>query len=169
MNFPIGVSGGHRIFHGWAEFQNDPVIASEDDWIGGGDAMNATENIRSRIEAANGQFMNAFKRGDAAVLASLYTAQGQLLPANSDFVKGTEAIRGFWQGALNTGLKQVALETIEVEAHGDTAIEMGRYKLFVGNGSVADAGKYIVIWKNEGGIWKLHRDIWTTSQPPRNP
>jgi uncharacterized protein (TIGR02246 family) len=131
--------------------------------------MKATEDIRSQIEATNGQFMSAFKRGDAAALASLYTAQGQLLPANSDFVKGTEAIRGFWQGALNMGLKQVALETVEVEAHGDTAIEVGRYKLFGGDGSVADAGKYIVIWKNDLGTWKLHRDIWTTSQPPKTP
>lgn len=131
--------------------------------------MKATEDIRSQIEAANGQFVSAFKRGDAAALASLYTAQGQLLPANSDFVKGTEAIRGFWQGALDMGLKQVALETLEIEAHGDTAIEVGRYNLFLGDGSVADAGKYIVIWKNDLGTWKLHRDIWTTSQPPKTP
>jgi uncharacterized protein (TIGR02246 family) len=131
--------------------------------------MKATEDIRSRIEATNGQFVSAFKRGDAAALASLYTAQGQLLPAHSDFVKGTEAIRGFWQGALNMGLKQVALETVEVEAHGDTAIEVGRYKLFGGDGSVADAGKYIVIWKNDRDTWKLHRDIWTTSQPSKTP
>ncbi len=132
-----------------------------------GDAMKTAEEIRSRIEATNGQFMAAFKRGDSAALASLYTAQGQLLPANSDFVRGTEAIRGFWQGALDMGLKQVALETVEVEAHGDTAIEVGRYKLIAGDGSIADAGKYIVIWKNERGAWKLHRDIWTTSQPSK--
>jgi uncharacterized protein (TIGR02246 family) len=129
--------------------------------------MKATEEIRSRIEAANGQFMSAFKRGDSTALAGLYTAQGQLLPANSDFVRGTEAIRGFWQGALDMGLKQVTLETLEVEAYGDTAIEVGRYKLLVGDGSVADSGKYIVIWKNERGTWKLHRDIWTTSQPSK--
>ena len=32
-------------------------------------------------------------------------------------------------------------------------------------GVVADRGKYIVIWKNEGGSWKLHKDIFNTSQP----
>jgi ketosteroid isomerase-like protein len=40
--------------------------------------------------------------------------------------------------------------------------------LLVANGSVADAGKYIVIWKKDGGTWKLHRDIWTTSPPAKN-
>ena len=31
--------------------------------------------------------------------------------------------------------------------------------------ATADSGKYLVVWKNDGGSWKLHRDIWTTSQP----
>lgn len=128
--------------------------------------MSAINNIRSYIESANKDFMAAFSRGDAAGMASLYTAQGQLLPANSDFVRGTDAIRTFWQGAFDMGLKEAHLETIEVEAYGDTAIEVGRYRLLVAGGTVADKGKYIVVWKNDNGTWRLHRDIWTTSQAP---
>jgi uncharacterized protein (TIGR02246 family) len=124
-----------------------------------------TTDILSQIEAGNKKFMDAFRRGDAAAMADLYTAQGQLLPANSDFVRGTEAIREFWQGAMAMGLKDATLETVEVEDHGDTAIEVGRYRLLAPGGAVADHGKYIVVWKREGGVWKLHRDIWTTSQP----
>ena len=63
------------------------------------------------------------------------------------------------------GLKQAVLETMEVEAYGSTAQEMGRYTLKAAGGQVADAGKYLVIWKQEGSTWKLHRDIWTTSRP----
>lgn len=129
--------------------------------------MKAAEDTRSRIEAANREWMSAFKRTDAGALASLYTSSGQLLPANSDFVKGTNAIRAFWQGAFDMGLKEAVLESLEVEGHGDTAIEVGQYRLLVAGGSLADSGKYIVVWKNDGGTWKLHRDIWTTSQPPK--
>jgi uncharacterized protein (TIGR02246 family) len=128
--------------------------------------MTASGDIRSQIESANKQFMAAFQRGNAAAIASLYTAGGQLLPANSDFVRGTDAIRTFWQGALDMGLKEAVLETVEVEVHGDTAIEVGRYKLLAAGDAAADNGKYIVVWKNEAGNWRLHRDIWTTSQPP---
>jgi ketosteroid isomerase-like protein len=28
-----------------------------------------------------------------------------------------------------------------------------------------DQGKYIVIWKQDGGQWKLHRDIFNSSLP----
>jgi ketosteroid isomerase-like protein len=52
-----------------------------------------------------------------------------------------------------------------VEGHGETAHEIGRYTLKTGTGEVADSGKYLVVWKQEGGAWKLHRDIWTTSRP----
>jgi len=124
------------------------------------------KDIRSQIESVNKEWMAAFKAGDATALANFYTDQGQLLPANSDFVRGTEAIRLFWQGGIDMGFKDAILETVEVEAYGDTAIEVGRYRIFVGGGKVADHGKYVVVWKNEEGRWKIHRDIWTTTQPP---
>jgi uncharacterized protein (TIGR02246 family) len=125
-----------------------------------------SSDIRPQIEAANAQFVTAFKYGDATSMANLYTAGAQLLPANSDFVRGTAAIRTFWQSVIDMGLKGATLETIELEAHGDTAIEVGRYRLLTAGDAVADQGKYIVVWKNDNGKWKLHRDIWTTSQPP---
>ena len=122
-------------------------------------------DARSGIEAANRQFMAAFGRGDATSVARLYTPGAQLLPANHDFVTGTTAIEHFWQGAMDMGLKEAVLETLEVEAHGDTAHEVGRYTLKTAGGQVADSGKYLVIWKHEAGVWMLHRDIWTTSRP----
>ena len=57
------------------------------------------------------------------------------------------------------------LDTVEVEGHRDTAIEVGTYTLRGAAGQVADAGKYLVVWKVEGRSWKLHRDIWNSSQP----
>lgn len=124
-----------------------------------------SSDIQRQIEAANSQFVGAFKRGDATAIASLYTADAQLLPANSDFVRGTDAIRAFWQKVIDMGLGGASLETIEVEAHGSTAIEVGRYRLLASGDTAVDTGKYIVVWKDDGGTWKLHRDIWTTSQP----
>jgi uncharacterized protein (TIGR02246 family) len=120
---------------------------------------------RSEIEAGNRRFMEAFGRSDAAAVARLYTANAQLLPAHSDFVAGTTAIQRFWQGVMDMGIKQAVLETLEVESYGKAAHEVGRYTLKTGGGQVADAGKYLVVWKTEGGAWKLHRDIWTTSRP----
>ena len=109
--------------------------------------------------------MTNFANQDAAGMASLYTGNGQLLPANSDVVNGPSGIQAFWQGAFDMGLREAVLETVELEDHGATAVEVGKYTLKADGGSVADQGKYVVIWKHDSGRWKLHRDIWTTSRP----
>ena len=122
-------------------------------------------DVHAVIAAANQKFMETFARQDAAGMAGLYTGDGQLLPANSDFVTGTEAIEQFWGGAMAMGMKTAKLETIELESHGDTAVEVGRYTLGGEGGQTLDQGKFVVVWKNDGGDWKLHRDIWTSSLP----
>jgi ketosteroid isomerase-like protein len=122
-------------------------------------------DTRAAIDAGNQNFMANFGRQDAAAMAGLYTASGCVMPANSEVLSGAANVQAFWQGAFDMGLKEAVLETADLEEHGDTAIETGRYTLRADGGSVADHGKYIVIWKNEGGTWKLDKDIWNTSQP----
>ena len=127
--------------------------------------MSKSEKIRAAIVAANETFMAAFRAGDAAGLAALYTARGQLLPPNMDTVASQAAIQAFWQGAMDMGIRSAQLEIAEVEGHGDTAIEVSTYKLCGEDGQVLDQGKYIVVWKQDGGQWKLHRDIFNSSLP----
>jgi ketosteroid isomerase-like protein len=63
-------------------------------------------------------------------------------------------------------MKDLTLTTLEVEAHGDTAHEVGTWAVKGADGAAVDTGRYIVIWKKEGGAWRLHRDIWNSSTPP---
>jgi ketosteroid isomerase-like protein len=126
----------------------------------------AADDVRSEIEAANKTFEAAVSRSDGPGVAALYTDHAQLLPAQSDFVTGTEAIGRFWQAVFDSGLEGVSLVTLEVENHGDTAYEVGKLELRGAGGKVLDHAKYVVIWKKEGTSWKLHRDIWTTSVVP---
>jgi len=108
--------------------------------------------------------METYGRGDAAGMAQLYTTDGQLLPTGSDVVTGHGGIEAFWRAVMEMGIATARLETVELEGHGDTAIEVGRYTLGAADGEVADEGKYVVIWKKQAGTWKLHRDIWNTSR-----
>jgi uncharacterized protein (TIGR02246 family) len=127
--------------------------------------QSASGEVREAIAAANETFMAAAKRGDVAGLAALYTENGQVLPPNSDFVTGKQAIQAFWQAIRDMGIKAATLETVELESHGDTATEVGKYTLLGDEEQVLDEGKYIVIWKQEDGEWKLHRDIFNSSMP----
>jgi len=118
---------------------------------------------RSEIEAANKRFAAAFERGDAAELAGFYSAGARVFPPNTEIVSGKEAIQRFWQGLIDTGVKQIALTTLDAEAHGDLAYEVGLYTLKAADGKVVDSGKYVVVWKRENKQWKLQCDIWNTN------
>lgn len=113
---------------------------------------------------ANQRFMDMFAKG-AANIGSLYTSTGQVLFANNGIIQGTPAINTFWKGAYDAGVKRIKLETVEAKQEGSVVIEEGRNTSYGTNDTQLDAGKYIVIWKQENGEWKLHRDIGNTSLP----
>jgi uncharacterized protein (TIGR02246 family) len=120
---------------------------------------------RTAVEAGNKRFSEALKRGDAQGLTSLYTKDAMVFPANSEIVKGREAIKGMWDGVIAAGIKGITLTTVEVESCGDIANEVGTYTMMGEGDKELDRGKYIVVWKREDGQWKLHRDIFNTSNP----
>lgn len=123
-------------------------------------------NVIDEIRAANRSFMDLFKQADAAGVAALYTHDARLLPPDSPMMTGTDAIRSFWQGAMNMGIREASLETVAVEGGDSLAYEIGTYTLTIqpeGGQKKTAAGKYVVVWKSEGGKWKLHVDIWNSS------
>ena len=125
--------------------------------------------VRSAIEAGNKKFSAAVTTGDAAALAALYTTDAQAFPPNADVVKGRAAIQAMWKGVLDSGVTGAELATTEVEAQGPFASEVGTYVIKLKDDTVADRGKYVVVWKKVAGQWLLHRDIWNTSQPAPKP
>ena len=122
-------------------------------------------SVREAVMSVNRNFMEAFKRGDVAAVVALYTADARLLPPGHPLMIGRAAIHTIWQGAMSGGIAEATLETGEVEARDDLAYEIGNYTLTMrpsgGEGEGATmTGKYMVVWKNVGGAWQLHADIW---------
>ncbi len=122
----------------------------------------AEHSVRSAIETANEHLEAAVHSGDIASAISLYTEDAQLMPSNTAPVAGKAAIEAFWQAAM-AGIKKIDFVTLEVLGEGNTVSEIGRYEAWGADGQVIDRGKYIVVWKEQDGSWKLHRDIWNTS------
>ena len=122
-------------------------------------------SISTEIRHANDAFEAAFERSDAAAIANLYTPNGLLLPTGMNAIQGSAGIEAFWQGAMEMGIKRVKLDSQDVEELTDTAIELGHYTLFGPNDQLLDQGKYLVVWKEQQGQWKLYQDIWNSSMP----
>jgi uncharacterized protein (TIGR02246 family) len=112
------------------------------------------------------QFETLYADENATGLANFYTENGMVLPPGSEMVQGREKIRELWEGLFDLGIKKIKLDILEVEQYGDTATEVGKATLLSEDGQIMDKGKYIVIWKQQDGQWKIHRDIFNSSLTP---
>jgi uncharacterized protein (TIGR02246 family) len=124
----------------------------------------AAEDVREAIDQTNARMVEAFKAGDAAAIAGMYTEDAKMLPPDATEVAGRDAIQQFWQGWLDDGLKNLTLEASDVEADGDLAYEVGKFSIQApaANDAMTTAtGNYLVVWKrSSGGDWQLHVDTW---------
>jgi ketosteroid isomerase-like protein len=128
----------------------------------------AFADTRSDIEKANRQFEQVFARGDAKGLAQLYTENATMMPPGAPAQKGQAAIEQFSAGMMKAGSNEkLTLMTDSVEDYGKATREIGHFTLDMNqaNGQpVHVEGKYVVVWKQEGGGWKLDSDIWNTDK-----
>ena len=107
--------------------------------------------------------MTGYLAGDPDKMASIYTVDAVLFPPGGERMKGREAIAQFWGEFLKSGLKNLALKTLEVEEQGDLAFEGGEVTFDVAQKDgklVKGAIKYVVVWKRTASGWQIHRDIW---------
>lgn len=132
--------------------------------LSGCETMDTGQDAAAGIAATTGQFETAFNGGDAAAMAMLYTPDAALLPPGAARIDGREGVQAMWQGFMDAGVRDLDLETVELEVHGDSASEVGTFTLTAPDGEggrVTAGGKYIVLWREgEDGVWRLHRDIW---------
>jgi uncharacterized protein (TIGR02246 family) len=129
--------------------------------VAGGTAH--ADEVREAIVAVNQSFVGAFLGGDAKAVANLYTKDAQVIAPGSPMVSGRAAIADYWKQSMDAGVKELTLETLEVESDGDLACETGNVRIVDGDGNASTA-RYLVVWKRIHDAWFLHRDIWNAAE-----
>jgi len=123
--------------------------------------MPIPDSIQAEMQKVNALFGETVVKGrNFASLDQIYTVDARILPPGADLIEGRENIKGFWQAAV-AGMNVQDAKLVVVNAHlaGDSIVEVGRAKLFLPEGQYAEV-KYVVEWRQEGGTWKWHTDIW---------
>lgn len=126
--------------------------------------MDAAEGIHE----GNERFKQAVREADSATMPSLFTSDAKILPPNGEAVSGSDAMTEFWQCFFELGITEARPVTQEVIPMCEYALEVGEYSVFSEDDRV-DRGKIMVLWKNEDGVWKMHRDTWNSSVPLPEP
>jgi uncharacterized protein (TIGR02246 family) len=137
---------------------------------GGPAAMGADLKAEEqRIRDLDVEWVAAVAAKDAAASAAFYAADGRIMPPGAPAAEGPAAVGAVWSGFFQ--LKDFALTfeptLIAVAQNGDMAYDIGTYALtFTGDqGPVQDRGKYVVVWKNVDGDWKVAADIFNSDGP----
>ena len=127
------------------------------------------DSAKAAIAASNKVFGECFAKGDSVTFVGCYTSDACINPSNMPRMCGPQAITAFFNGGYKMGIRNIKLTTEEVMGGKDAVVETGKYEMFVGDNVSAEKGKFIVVWKEENGKWKMHRDIWNSDSPPPPP
>jgi ketosteroid isomerase-like protein len=107
----------------------------------------------------------SFNAKDSDKILSLYTDNSTFMPPNKPLLRGRPSLKGFYDGLLNGGSKDLKITPTDVAGHGPLAYESGSYTMM--NGNVSDRGKYLFIFRNMGGNWKIEYTSWSSDLPPQ--
>jgi ketosteroid isomerase-like protein len=122
---------------------------------------------REDIAKAYEGFEEAFFKGDAEAISRMYSENAELLIPEVPIITGREAIRQVWAKILGAGGNTVRVAMRQVEESGYWAYEVGTFEVKTPAGNILNAGKYIVIWKQQStGDRKIHRDIFNWDVAP---
>jgi ketosteroid isomerase-like protein len=111
-------------------------------------------------------FEQAFNRDDVDGAVALFTDDAQILPQNGPVVVGKENIAQFLREQMTPVVSFDTNSDLSL-VRGDMAIEQGHYSVRnIRRGSDIEAGKYLHVWRNVGGEWKIYRIMYNTDVAP---
>jgi uncharacterized protein (TIGR02246 family) len=124
----------------------------------------ALTEARKAIDKGNAQWIEAWDRADASLIAGLFAADGVLLGRNGKSFKGPNQILERMKTVMEAAGKGVkaTVTTVDLWLDGDIAYETGKYSYTsVEKGQpVTDEGRYVTIWRRQSDSpWKIIMDM----------
>ncbi|HKY60439.1 MAG TPA: SgcJ/EcaC family oxidoreductase [Gemmatimonadota bacterium] len=120
-----------------------------------------TGAIRAGVEDAAQQWAAAANAGDAEALTNLYADDATIYAPDTPPISGRDAIHEFFTQMVSEGPYPITLTTNDViiPESGEIAIERGAFE------DASGSGKYVAIYRNIDGSWKLIADTWNNNGP----
>ena len=120
---------------------------------------------KTEIQEKTKQFTQSHIIKDTAYLNNIFTEDAKVFPPNSEIVIGRKAISKLNFDWVNYGIYEFKESTTSSYGNENYVIDEGTYYLRYGKENTIDKGKYINIWKNINGEWKIYSNIWNTNLP----
>ena len=115
------------------------------------------DELRPIIESRTALYSKILLEGDSLSIAAMYASDGML-----GCSRGEEIISkagGWIRDGIENDSRHVTFKTVTLNADGDLLIETGIAEARSDAGELKYTFRYLVVWKEEDGFWKLHRDF----------
>jgi uncharacterized protein (TIGR02246 family) len=124
----------------------------------------ARADARKAIDKGNAQWVDAWGKADASLIAELFAPDGILLGRNGKSFKGPNQILERMKTVMEAAGKGVkaTVTTVDLWLIDDTAYETGKYSYISQEKGqpVTDEGRYVTIWRRQSdGSWKIIMDM----------
>lgn len=127
-------------------------------WAGVG----ASEALHEEMDNGNQAFVQALMSGDVEQAVASYTDTACVIAPMAENACGTDQIRAFWTGMVESSPQAVSITTGEVGSSGELAYATGTLEVTDAEGTT-HASRYVLVFRMVDGEWKLHLDTWTPS------
>jgi len=108
------------------------------------------------------RFLAAMDEFDPEAVRGLFTARAKLMPPNVAAVEGPDAIVEYYKGTLADEL-DFDFEQAAAGMAGGLAVSEGAYRVTNKmTGEQIESGKWMAVWLNDGGAWKIARLMTNT-------
>ena len=122
------------------------------------------------IRALDAKWQKAAADRDLNSMVESYLDDAVMMEPGVPAFVGKGAIREQWQRELSDKALALSWTIAALDIRGDMAVTRGRYDVTYTNeaGVVVDEiGKYITVWKNIGGNWRVASEIYNSDGPPK--
>lgn len=100
----------------------------------------------------------------------LYGENPVFMPQHSAALEGRKAVRAGYEYVFKTIKLNVKFTVYEIEELGDFAFvrtsSAGETTVLASRAKVKEANNELFIFRRENGVWKIHRYLFATSNPP---
>ena len=115
------------------------------------------QKARMLIDSLDKQFAQYYFNGDSVAIYNMYTKD-----AKFESLKGNEILLSWGKqirNSIKNDTRNLIFTTTSLSTDSEFLVELGIFELKDSKGNPKHKGKYLVVWKQENGNWKLYRDL----------
>ena len=113
--------------------------------------------LRPIIESRGSLYAKYLLEGDSLSIAAMYAKDGMMVCARGDEIVSKAG--GWIRNGIKNDSRHLIFNIVTLNADGDLLIETGAAEARSDAGELKYTFRYLCVWKEEDGVWKLFRDF----------